>query len=235
MEPNGHHHHAHDHHGHAAPDPVHTHAHGHQHDRGWAALLGYVSNLPRMWTSPVSTAVVGQLSPQPGQTLVELGSGMGAATVVAARNGAHIVAVDPTPYMRRILGLRRRLHRAQDRITVVDGAAEAIPVASASADAVWSVNAMHHWTDMDRALAEVSRVLRPGGRALLVDEDMEDPAHPFHKHFMKRRSHHHQHVFDMIDVADVAERLARLRFVSARGAKQMVGGRPAKVVEGIKA
>ena len=221
--------HGHDHqHAHS-----HSQAHGHSHDRGWAGFVRYASLLPLMWTSEMSTAVVGLAAPQRGERVVDLGCGMGAATVAAARSGASVVAVDPTPFMRHILGLRRLAQRARQRISVVDGAAEAIPVADGSIDALWSVNTMHHWTDLDRALGELHRVLRPGGRLVLVDESFDDPAHPFHERFGRRRAGH-GHRFDVVDPVEMAARLRRLGFASVEGSLASVAGRPVKLVRGVK-
>ena len=220
--------HGHDH----QHDHGHSHMSGHSHDRGWAGFVRYARMLPLMWTSEVSTAVIGLVAPQPGEHVVELGSGMGPATVAAAQSGAFVVAVDPMPYMRRILGVRRLAQRARRRISVRDGAAEAIPVADGGVDALWSVNAMHHWTDLDRALGEIHRVLRPGGRLVLVDEDFDDPAHPWHERFQSRRAEHRQH-FDVIDPVALAERLQQLGFASVSGSLEQVAGRPAKVVRGV--
>ena len=67
-----------------------------------------------------------------------------------------MVAVEPTPYMRRVLSVRRLGQRARSRIEVVDGAAEATGLADASVDAAWAVNSMHHWTDADAAVRELA-------------------------------------------------------------------------------
>jgi SAM-dependent methyltransferase len=221
-----HHHHDHDHSGHG-------HAHGHAHDQGWLGFARYLRLLPMMWSSEVSTAVVGQMAPRPGERVVEIGSGMGAAMIVAARTGSSLVAVDPTPYMRRILKLRRLALPGRQRIEVVDGAAESLPVADGSVDAVWTVNTMHHWSDADRALREIHRVLRPGGRLLLVDEDFDDPDHPHHREFQQRRARH-SHGFTMIDPTALAAQLRSLGFSTATGAQEQIAGRPAKTVRGVK-
>jgi hypothetical protein len=112
--------------------------------------------------------------------VVDLGAGMGAATFEAVRTGASVVAVDPAPYMRSVLHLRRSWP-GRAAVTVLDGAAESIPVADGSIDALWTVNTIHHWTDRERASSELARVVRPGGRVLLVDEDLGDSEHPWHK------------------------------------------------------
>ncbi len=187
-----------------------------------------------MWQSEVSTAVVDRIAPRRGERVVEIGSGMGAAVGEAARAGAFVVAVDPTPYMRRVLRLRLLVPLRRGQVRVADGAAESLPVADGSADAVWSVNTMHHWTDPERALREIHRVLRPGGRLLLVDEDFEDPAHPMHAQFHARHGRH-DHPFTMVEPGDFAGQLRALGFASAEGGRESIAGRPARMVRGFKA
>jgi ubiquinone/menaquinone biosynthesis C-methylase UbiE len=219
--------------GHHTHESTHEHAHAHAHDRGWTGFLRYASMLPRMWKSVVSSAVVAQINPRQGETVLEIGSGMGAAAFVAARSNAAVIAIDPTPYMRRVMRLRRFAHVGSRRISILDGAAEAIPVAAESVDALWAVNTMHHWTDLDRAFAEIHRVLRPGGRLLLVDEDFENPAHPDSEKFQQKRAKH-AHSFTSIDPINLTEKLRRLGFNTSEGLQESIAGRPAKVVRGIK-
>ena len=49
------------------------------------------------------------------------------------------------------------------------GAAEALPYAEATFDRAWTVHAFHHWSDQDAGIAEARRVLRPGGRFLILE------------------------------------------------------------------
>jgi SAM-dependent methyltransferase len=76
------------------------------------------------------------------------------------------VAVEPVAEMRARIAPPAR---------VVDGTAEAIPLPDASADAVTVAQAFH-WFDGERALAEIHRVLRPGGVLALIwnRRDMRD-------------------------------------------------------------
>ena len=186
-----------------------------------------------MWTSDVNREVVGTIAPTSGECVVDLGAGMGAATVEAAKSGATVVAVDPTPYMRRILQLRRRWQRHRDGIRVVDGAAESIPLEDGSVDALWTVNTIHHWTERARACRELARVMKPGARLLLVDEDFDDPSHPAHERWRARHAGH-DHPFEEVDAEQVARSLVEAGFASTRGTRTTIAGRPAKVVSGTR-
>ena len=54
-------------------------------------------------------------------------------------------------------------------ITWALGSAEALPLPDGSATVVWSLATVHHWHDVDAGLAEVCRVLEPGGRFLVAE------------------------------------------------------------------
>ncbi len=203
--------------------------HGHEQDRGMRGFVRYMKMLPKMWRSPVSREVVRAISPRPGEHVVDVGAGMGPATVLAAKSGASVLAVDPTRYMRRILAVRRLGQRARSAIHVAEGSAELIPADDQSIDAVWTVNTMHHWTDLDAAILELVRVLRPGGRLLLVDEDFDAPAHPAFAHMQERRGHRDRH-FTEIDPAVVEAKLIAAGFASVEGSNGSMADRPAKVV-----
>ena len=203
--------------------------HGHEHDRGVRGFVRYMKMLPKMWRSPVSREVVDDISPQPGERVLDLGAGMGPATILAAKAGASVLAVDPTPYMRRILAARRLAQRGRKAIHVAAGSAKSIPAADHSVDALWTVNTIHHWTDLDAAVHELARVLRIGGRVLLVDEDFDAPTHPAFAHMQERKAERARHFSD-VDPVTLAATLTAAGFTSAEGSTASIGGRPAKVV-----
>ena len=212
----------------------HSHVeHGHGQDRGMRGFVRYMSRLPKMWRSPVSREVVRAISPQPGEHVVDIGAGMGPATVLAAKTGASVMAVDPTGFMRRILAVRRLGQRARSAISVADGSAEVIPAADRSIDAVWTVNTMHHWTNLDAAILELARVLRPGGRLVLVDEDFDAPTHPAFAKSQERRTHRRHH-FATIDPAAVEAKLIAAGFASAEGSNGSMADRPVKLVRAVR-
>lgn len=207
----------------------HGHGHGHDQDRGLRGFLRYMKMLPKMWRSPVTNEVVRTVAPQRGEHVVDVGAGMGPATVLAAKSGASVLAVDPTPYMRRILAARRLGQRRRSAIRVADGSAESIPADDHSVDALWTVNTMHHWTDLDAAVRELARVLRPGGRLLLVDEDFDNPEHPAFVHMQDRKAHRARH-FAEIDPAVVEAKLVAVGFADVEGSLGSMAARPVKMV-----
>jgi SAM-dependent methyltransferase len=98
----------------------------------------------------------------PGRTVVDLAAGTGKMTkALLARARARVVAVEPAPRM--LDRLRESAPGAEAR----EGTAEAIPLPDGSADAVTVAQAFH-WFSNDRAIGEIHRVLRPGGRLALV-------------------------------------------------------------------
>src|SRR5687768_7477424 len=76
----------------------HSHGHGHHHDRGWRGALRYLRLSRKMWSSPINRAVTGELEIKPNEHVLDIGAGMGSGTVLAARAGARVVAVEPTPF-----------------------------------------------------------------------------------------------------------------------------------------
>ena len=87
--------------------------------------------------------------------VVELGAGTGKLTQAVAELGVRVVPVEPDARMRAVL--------ERDGFDGVDGSAEEIPIADGEADAVVAGSCLH-WFDLERALPEIHRVLRPGGR-----------------------------------------------------------------------
>jgi SAM-dependent methyltransferase len=96
-----------------------------------------------------------------GRTVVDLAAGTGKLTRRLVRTGARVVAVEPLAEM------RAELERAVPGVEALEGTAEAIPLPDGFADAVTVAQAFH-WFDAVRALAEIGRVLRPGGRLGLI-------------------------------------------------------------------
>lgn len=90
--------------------------------------------------------------------VVEVGAGDGLNFPFYPPDVASVTAVEPEPSLRA-----RAAAGAPPQVRVVDGTAERLPVADASADAVVACLVLCSVADQDAALAEVARVLKPGG------------------------------------------------------------------------
>lgn len=102
-----------------------------------------------------TAAVAWMLGDRPSRVL-DLGAGTGKLTAAVVGLGHETVAVDPDPTM------LATLHATVPGVPTFVGTAERIPLPDSSVDAVVLGQAWH-WVDVERALAEAARVLRPGG------------------------------------------------------------------------
>ena len=105
-------------------------------------------------------AVAWLVGTSPGRVL-ELGAGTGKLTQSIRALGHDVVATDPAPEM--LAELRRAVPDAHASV----GTAEAIALPSGAVDVVAAAQAFH-WFDLERALPEIARVLRPGGVLVMV-------------------------------------------------------------------
>jgi ubiquinone/menaquinone biosynthesis C-methylase UbiE len=94
-------------------------------------------------------------------TVLELGAGTGKLTRVLVELGHDVHATDPDPAMLQIL------EREVPGVRTAEASAEDIPLGDGSVDAVIAAQAFH-WFDLDLALPEIARVLRPDGSVCLV-------------------------------------------------------------------
>lgn len=111
----------------------------------------------RRWRHLTRTA----LDPRPGEQVLDVAAGTGVSTVELSRSGAHCVAVDFSLGMLSAGG-----HRGLPRI-----AADALclPFADEAFDAVTVSFGLRNVVDPDRALREMARVTRPGGRLVVCE------------------------------------------------------------------
>ena len=93
--------------------------------------------------------------------MVDLAAGTGKLARDLASRFQQVVAVEPLDEMRAVI------ERSLPAVQAVRGSAETMPLGPGSADAVFAAQAFH-WFDGRRALAEIARVLRPGGGLALM-------------------------------------------------------------------
>lgn len=108
---------------------------------------------------PAGAIRVAALAPE--AAVLDLGAGTGKLTRLLLSAFEQVTAVEPSEPMRRVL------ERLCPGVTALSGTGQDIPLPDASVDAVFAGQAFH-WLDEERAVAEIARVLRPGGAVVLM-------------------------------------------------------------------
>ncbi|MFI6409550.1 methyltransferase domain-containing protein [Streptomyces sp. NPDC050548] len=112
------------------------------------------------------------LDPRAGERALDIGSGTGSTTrelAAAVGDSGSALGVEPNPGLRTIA--QERAAEAGNPARFTDGDALSLPVPDASVDVVWCERVLQHLAEPDKAVAEMARVLRPGGRVALLDTD----------------------------------------------------------------
>jgi arsenite methyltransferase len=109
--------------------------------------------------------VLEALAPEPGEVILDVGCGPGFYVADLLERGATVTGVDSSPAM---LAIARK--RAPGAL-LLEGTATQLPLEDAAFDRALSVQVLEYVADVDGALAELRRVLRPGGRLVIWDID----------------------------------------------------------------
>ena len=105
---------------------------------------------------------------RPGSDVLDLACGTGDLAFAAARDGAAVVGLDITP---RMLALARGRPEWTPRVRLAAGDMTTLPLPSARFDVATTGYGLRNVPDLPSALAEIRRVLRPGGRLCSLDFD----------------------------------------------------------------
>jgi ubiquinone/menaquinone biosynthesis C-methylase UbiE/DNA-binding HxlR family transcriptional regulator len=100
--------------------------------------------------------------------VADLGAGEGAFALLLAQRAKKVIAVDASAKMIDV-GREQALHHGVKNIDYRLGDMEELPLADAEVDLVFFSQSLHHALHPQRALAEAGRVLRPGGRMVILD------------------------------------------------------------------
>ncbi|MSO92274.1 MAG: class I SAM-dependent methyltransferase [Rhodospirillales bacterium] len=104
-----------------------------------------------------------------GKAVLEVGSGAGSHSAMFALHGAHVTSVDLTLDRVRATAVKfALLQPSANGCIAVQGDAEGLPFGDNAFDIVYSNGVLHHTNDTEAALAEVYRVLKPGGKAVIM-------------------------------------------------------------------
>jgi SAM-dependent methyltransferase len=143
--------------------------------------LGGVASLEDRAQMPTYQAMfrtlIDFIAPQPGETILEIGCGAGSLVRLLAQrfgNANPITAADVNPFLLQEAQELAEAEGLAGTIRFTEGNAEALPFADETFDCVYSVTVFEE-CDAERAIAEVMRVLRPGGRIGLAVRALDMP------------------------------------------------------------
>lgn len=161
---------------------MHSHSNTHSHETPaqteghlirWAAFYdAFTTILTFGHIGMLRTMTVNLASLKPGETILDVGCGTGGVTIPAKQRvgkSGQAVGIDPAPEM--IAVAKKKAARAGLKIDFRVGVIESLPYPDASFDVVTSSLMMHHLPRevQVKGLAEIRRVLKPGGRIFIAD------------------------------------------------------------------
>lgn len=131
------------------------------------ALAGELGAIKLLLTAGQDNPVVEmKKEPLQGKLLLEVGCGQGSCSALFAQDGARVVSVDLTAPAVRHTSRKLALLGLDGRAVQAD--AEFLPFRDNSFDVVFSSGVLHHTPDTEKAIAHIHRVLKPGGRAVVM-------------------------------------------------------------------
>jgi ubiquinone/menaquinone biosynthesis C-methylase UbiE len=108
------------------------------------------------------------LSLMPPMVIADLGAGEGAFALLLAQRATKVIAVDTSAKMIEV-GREQALRQGIKNVEYRLGDMEEVPIDDASVDAVFFSQSLHHALHPERAVQEAWRILRPGGRIVILD------------------------------------------------------------------
>lgn len=122
---------------------------------------------------------------------LEVGAGSGYFTTLIARHARSVIALEPVPDMRAVLERRCRAEGVEN-VEVLGVTAAELPavVPAGSVDTAFIIQSLHHLHDRERVFEALGRVVRPGGRLLMVEphHNLRRAARLFRKYLAEYRA-----------------------------------------------
>jgi ubiquinone/menaquinone biosynthesis C-methylase UbiE len=143
---------------------------------GEMSSKGYFDKIAREWDSmregffseAVREKALAVAGVRPGQTAADIGAGSGFVTEALVQAGLRVIAVDQSEVM---LEEMRRKFSHLDTIQYRVGQGESLPAEDEAVEYVFANMYLHHVESPARAIREMVRILRPGGRLVITDLD----------------------------------------------------------------
>lgn len=132
--------------------------------------IGAGYNQTRKADPHLAGRLIAHLKPESGKTYLDIGCGTGNYTCAVAAAGGEFIGVEPSKLMLDVARPK------SETITWKQGVAENIPVSDASMDGAMGTLTLHHWSDLERGMQELARVLKPGSTLVFLVATPEQTA-----------------------------------------------------------
>jgi SAM-dependent methyltransferase len=158
-----------------------------------SSAIGYLGHQVHVVRRREAAWLLDALGDLQGRTILDVAGGDGYWAAQAARRGAYAIAIDLA------MGKLQRGRTLPDPPGLIRGDALRLPIPDASVDGVLSICAIEHFDDAAEALAEMARVLKPGGVLSLSADTLSDEGDWPHL------SHGHRETYFVVDTFDRAK------------------------------
>lgn len=109
-----------------------------------------------------------------GKDVVDLGAGEGKLSLILARYAASVTSVDISPRMLELIRMKAAEASCQKVLKTVEADIENVPLPDGASDVVFLSQTLHHAGSPKSAILEAARLLRPGGKFILLELDRHD-------------------------------------------------------------
>ncbi len=103
------------------------------------------------------------IKPTGTQTIVDLGAGYGYVASKVAEQSKTLIAIEPDRKK------ARHMHRAYPKLDCISAVGEAVPFRDSSFDKSYAKKSLHHTSDLDAALQELNRIIKPTGSLVIYE------------------------------------------------------------------
>ena len=138
----------------------------------------YEGETPPHWAedfepSPLAGRLLNLLPEESGNQILEIGAGNGRDSIFFAKKGNQVTGIDLAPGAIKLAEENAKKNGVADKINLSVAKAESLPFANEHFDAVYSISVLHS-TVLPESMAEISRVLKPQGKALIYLYEMNE-------------------------------------------------------------